>query len=329
MKQAVLLATATTLLVTLGIGCADATPRTPVEPAARVPHPYLLEVIGVMQQTSVMRNEIDWPMFREHVIANAGAPVTIPHTYGAIMHAMSLLNDPNASFQVWPAGGSFAPTAPCQVPYVPTVNAAFPLGIGYVHVPSFTGSAAQAVHYMTKVRNEVMRHDREDMTGWIIDLRGNTRGDLWPMLAAIGPVLGEGVAGHFIDADGAAAPWGYDRGAARLRDLTLAELEPYVLLDRGPRIAVLMNADVAGPGEALVVAFSGGADTRLFGSGTCGRAMHAERIPLSNGAILTLSTALLGDRTGTPATPKVAPDEVVPGNEDVVERALAWLRSGE
>jgi carboxyl-terminal processing protease len=329
MKQAVLAVAAAALLATLSAGCSDGTSRAPVEPIARGPHPYILEVIGLMQQTSVRRNEIDWTLFREQVIASAGAPATIPQTYGAIMNAMALLNDPNASYEVRPGGGSFAPIAPCQIPYVPAVDAAFPLGVGYIHVPSFTGSASQAANYMTRVRNEVMRHDREDMTGWIIDLRGNTRGEFWPMLAAIGPVLGEGVTGHFIDADGAAAPWGYDRGAARLLDLTLAELEPYALLDPSPRIAVLMNADVAGPGEALLVAFRGGADTRLFGSGTCGRAMRAERIPLSNGAILTLSTALLGDRSGTPTPPRIAPDEIVPMNEDVVERALAWLRSGE
>jgi len=37
--------------------------------------------------------------------------------------------------------------------------------------------------------------DRDDLIGWIVDLRGNGGGNMWPMLAGVGPVLGEGVVG--------------------------------------------------------------------------------------------------------------------------------------
>jgi carboxyl-terminal processing protease len=309
--------------------CADARGPDPAEPRPQRPHPFLLEVLGVMQHTSVNRNLIDWELLRADVIGNAGTTQYLTQTYGAIMHAMSLLDDPNAQFQVMPNGGSFAPAPPCHAPYTPAVPMDLPLGIGYVHMPSFNPAREYSLHYMTRVRNEVVRHDRADMTGWIIDLRGNTEGELWPLVAAIGPLLGEGVAGHFIDANGGAEPWGYERGAALLHDRPLAQLEPYELLDRSPRIAVLLDESVAGPGEALAVAFRARENVRFFGRGTCGRAMHAERTRLSNGAILTLSTALMADRTRTPAARKVTPDEVIVGNSAVVERAVAWLRSGE
>jgi carboxyl-terminal processing protease len=320
---------AAVLVAILSAACADAGGPDPVEPRPQRPHPFLLEVLGVMQYTSVNRNLIDWEQLRAEVIGNAGTTLYLTQTYGAIMHAMSLLDDPNAEFLVVPNGGSFAPAPPCHAPYTPAVPTELPLGIGYVHVPSFNPTRESALHYMTRVRNEVVRHDRTDMTGWIIDLRGNTEGELWSMLAAIGPLLGEGVAGHFIDANGGTEPWGYERGAALLRDRPLAVLEPYDLLDRNPRIAVLIDEGVAGPGEAMAVAFQARENVRFFGRGTCGRAMRAERTRLSNGAILTLSTALLADRTGTPSVRKVTPDEVIAGNSAVVEGAVAWLRTGQ
>jgi carboxyl-terminal processing protease len=308
--------------------CADAAGPDRAAPRAQRPHPFLLEVLGVMQYTSVNRNLIDWEQLRAEVIGNAGTTLYLTQTYAAIMHAMSLLDDPNAEFQVMPNGGSFAPAPPCHAPYTPAVPTDLPLGMGYIHVPSFNPARESSLHYMTRLRNEVVRHDRTDMTGWIIDLRGNTEGELWPLVAAIGPLLGEGVAGHFIDANGVAEPWGYGRGAALLRDRPLAQLEPYELQDRNPRIAVLIDEGVAGPGEAVAVAFQGRENVRFFGRGTCGRALRAERTRLSNGAILTLSTALMADRTRTPAVRKITPDEVVAGNSAVVERAAAWLRTG-
>jgi hypothetical protein len=38
--------------------------------------------------------------------------------------------------------------------------------------------------------------------GWIVDLRGNSGGDMWPMVAGLGPIIGDGVLGAFVAPDG-------------------------------------------------------------------------------------------------------------------------------
>ena len=80
-------------------------------------------------------------------------------------------------------------------------------------------------------------------------------------------------------------------------------------------------------GEAVVIAFKGRPDTRSFGDRTCGKSTANELYPMSDGATLNLTGAVMADRNRTPYGSFVQPDENVPGIR-VVERAVEWLRTG-
>jgi C-terminal processing protease CtpA/Prc len=58
--------------------------------------------------------------------------------------------------------------------------------------------------------------DDGTLRGCIIDLRRNTGGTLWPMLAGIGPLAGAGKVGAFVSAHGG-ADWSYDAEPVRRR----------------------------------------------------------------------------------------------------------------
>jgi carboxyl-terminal processing protease len=311
--------------VLLMAGCAEAmTDPTVTERTDQVPH--LMAIMALMEQKSVNRREIDWPTFRQEVLGSSdNAAFSV-----SIMHAMTKLSDPNVEYHLNASGtNSFAPTPPCSAPHVPQVGVVVPARIGYFHVPSFTGSVGQRQYWMTSLRNEIKRHDRNDLAGWIVDLRGNTRGEAWPALAAIGPLLGDGVAGHFIDPDGAITPWGYDGGAAFVGDHRVVEFEQYVIMYRARRIAVLVDDAVAAAGEILATAFLSQPHIRLFGRSSCGRALRAERFPLGLTPVsLTLSTAYLADRDMVRVDRAILPDEAVPGRDAAVARAIDWLENG-
>ena len=36
------------------------------------------------------------------------------------------------------------------------------------------------------------------MKGWIVDLRGNFGGNMWPMLLSVEPLIGNGTLGYFV-----------------------------------------------------------------------------------------------------------------------------------
>ncbi len=56
----------------------------------------------------------------------------------------------------------------------------------------FTENDRQFIAYATKLQGIIADLDKAHPAGWVVDLRGNVGGNMWPMLAGIGPVLGEG-----------------------------------------------------------------------------------------------------------------------------------------
>src|SRR5262249_48529214 len=99
-----------------------------------------------------------------------------------------------------------------------------------------------------------------------------SRGDMWPMVAGVGAVLGEGVAGYFVPPSGAQTPGSYRAGAALSGTTEIVRTsQPYMLLGAAPRVAVLTDNLVASSGEAVVVSFRARSNTRSFGATTCGQ----------------------------------------------------------
>jgi carboxyl-terminal processing protease len=106
-----------------------------------------------------------------------------------------------------------------------------------------------------------------------VDLRGNVGGNMWPMLAGIGPLLGEGDdLGEFMNTSGHSV-WVYRSGTAaevengKLNAYPSVAGEPYHVAGL-PNVAVLIDRSTGSSGEAIAVAFRGRADTRFFGQHT-------------------------------------------------------------
>jgi len=152
---------------------------------------------------------------------------------------------------------------------------------------------------------------------------------MWPMVAGVGPVLGDGVAGYFVPPSGTATPWSYQGGAALSATSEIVRAStPYVLMMRAPRVAVLTDVLVAGSGEAVALAFRGRPNTRSFGAATCGLSTANAGFRLSDGATRQVTTALMADRNRTAYGIPIAPDETAAGDAEVVLRAIEWLRAG-
>jgi C-terminal processing protease CtpA/Prc len=182
--------------------------------------------------------------------------------------------------------------------------------------------------FADSVQQQIRNVDTPSLMGWIVDVRGNGGGNMWPMVAGVGPVLGDGIAGYFVPPSGSATPWSYSAGAALNGGSSIAQTTTvYELIRRAPRVAVLTDNLVASSGEAVVISFRARPNTRSFGGATCGLSTANTTFRLSDGAMLYLTTALMADRTRTTYGDSVAPDETVSGDAEVVQRAIAWLRS--
>jgi C-terminal processing protease CtpA/Prc len=290
---------------------------------------YLNEVIGVMQSNSVNRLRIDWASFRTQVFQHAQGASSIPDTYPVISFALGLLGDHHSAF-ITPTNTLVAnPNAKqCSAAFF-SARPSFS-DIGYVMVTAFSATdAAASTAFADSIQQQILFGDSSAVVGWIVDLRGNGGGNMWPMLAGVGPVLNDGLAGYFVPPTGAATPWSYQNGASVLGTAAITKVTtPYQLVHPAPRVAVLTNGLVASSGEAIVVAFRARPNTRSFGTATCGLSTANAGFKLSDGATLNLTDAVDADRAQTQYGDAIVPDEVITGDAEVVARAVAWLRSG-
>lgn len=174
---------------------------------------YLNQVINIMQSNSINRETIDWVNLKTQAFGQlSNNAQTIADTYPGILKAIELLGD-NHSFYRTSTGSYLNPNSvSCEGSIFTAPD--LPDHIGYVKVSNFSGSVAgpDGIAFAENIQDQIRAADHSGITGWIVDLRANTGGNMWPMIAGVGPILGEGVAGYFVYADELEQPWGFQEG---------------------------------------------------------------------------------------------------------------------
>jgi carboxyl-terminal processing protease len=295
-----------------------------MSPAARS---YLTQLIDIMQANSINRKTIDWPAFRQIVVGVDSNEQTILDLYPKIRTALVLLNDHHTFYQGPDSNQINSRSLPgvCTDPTPPAVQA--PDDIGYVKVDSFTGIGAVETAFAQGIQDAVRAADSEHLAGWIVDLRNNRGGNMWPMVAGLGPILGDGRAGAFVDPDGGTTWWGYQDNASIYNGEPLVSVtSPYRVRRANPRVAVLTNCGVVSSGEAVAIGFRARRDARSFGTATYGLSTANDEFPLTGGGTLFLCVSTMADRTGVTYGHAVVPDEVIADPLQTVRRAIEWLR---
>ena len=204
-----------------------------------------------------------------------------------------------------------------------------------VVAPAFAGGGARGEAYADHVFNAVA--DAPAGTcGYIVDLRGNGGGNVWPMLAGLSGLLGDSPQGLFENADGTRTTY------ARLENgrafMTTPEEEegdgliasapswrPLPHLSAAP-VAVLVDGGTASSGEGVALAFVARTNTRSFGARTYGVASANEGYMLSDGVNLVITVAMMVDPAGAIHPSGYHPDiEVDADGTAAVEAAQEWL----
>ena len=205
--------------------------------------------------------------------------------------------------------------------------------IGYIAVPPL-GASPIWPYYADVMQQIIQDIDQTPTCGWVVDLQGNTGGNMGQMLAGIGPVLGEGPAGSFVGPAGSWR-WDYSDGAALIDNEVVAQVDPPYQLQRpNPPVAVLIDRVTASAGESVLVAFRGRPNTQSFGEDTFGVPTANWSLPLSDGAVLWLTQARYADRTGQTYDDKIPPDVSARTNpfwrgtddDEVLAAGVAWLK---
>jgi C-terminal processing protease CtpA/Prc len=293
---------------------------------------YLNEALDIIQKNSLYRETIDWDQLRQATFEVAKYAQTPADTYGAIRFALVRLGDHHSSFftrdELEQTVGLTASDNP-----PPRVKLLLEK-VGFIAIEGFWGFDGDT--YATDAQQLIREIDAQNPCGWIVDLRENSGGNMWPMMAAIGPILGEGEVGAFIDSYGNKEIWSYQDGQVMLDGRIQNQVsDPYQLKAAAVPVAVLTGVSTASSGEAITTAFRGRPNTRSFGGYTAGLTTANQFYPLSDGAGINLANAVGADRTGQVYRDRIDPDEVVDDlrqftvimEEAIPQPAIDWLMS--
>ena len=192
--------------------------------------------------------------------------------------------------------------------------------IAIIKLPDFLGTAEAGQKY-AKVAEDFIHENRDKIKGVVLDLRGNTGGDIGPMATAVSSLLpdGELVYYHYRSYD---IPVTLKNGVVSNAGTGGKSLYPDEKLN--VPVAILTDDMTASSGEALTLCFRGLENTRTFGAPTAGYTSVNMLYNMYDGAQMYLTVAFDKARTGeifkeTSIEPDVATDSPL-------EAALEWLR---
>ncbi|HWA65041.1 MAG TPA: S41 family peptidase [Mycobacteriales bacterium] len=289
-------------------------------------HAYLRRALTLIEQRDIFAERVRWAVEWRSLSRRFERSPTIGTADSLIEQALSDIGDRHG-YIVTKTAQRPGPSSSLTIPYGRVLAGE----IGYLSLPATTAQpgSANAVRYASRGEALVRSLYRRGAKGWVVDLRLNGGGDIFPMLLAIGGLLdGDRVLG-FRDRSGSTTWIGYRDSALYVGDkrvMAAPVAEPEI--PANARVALLVGPETVSSGEAVVVALHGRPDTRTFGLATAGEAVAVSRYPLAGRRVLEMSSAYDVDRFERAYIGPIPPDTVMwPARSDVdqtLTAAVAW-----
>ena len=203
-------------------------------------------------------------------------------------------------------------------------------GIGLIRVPRcMTFDNIKDRDFANSIRYQIKKIDTEnEIIGWVIDLRNNGGGNMWPMIAGLNSLMEDGIVGYFAGTTTRKEQkWKTENGKIiNSREL----IDTYKVKKINNKIAVLINSMTGSSGEMTAIAFIGLPNVKLFGQPSAGYTTANSTLYLSDGTQLYLATSFVADRTH-----KIYPDKIIPDviintqtsfdNDETLEFSKKWI----
>lgn len=182
-------------------------------------------------------------------------------------------------------------------------------GIAVIYLPPFSGNDDEGRRYVQTVLDALP----DTLSGAVIDLRGNSGGNMYPMIAAVHRFLPDDLL-RFRNRKGS-IPVDNDY------ILNVVGIARQAMIDCP--VAILTNELTASSGEATLLCFRGLQNVRVFGTHTAGYASSNVPYPMPDGSQLVLTVGSDVARTGEEfCDAPIVPDSLT---ESPMKEAIAWL----
>ena len=277
---------------------------------------YGKDALATIGKNGIYSGSDEWKSTYEECLKMIKNAESYEDTYPAIKKALSVCGGKHSMLMTKSESQS---TSDSYDEVLPTVSLNGDIAV--IKLPDFLGTAEAGRKY-AKVAEDFIHENRDKIKGVVLDLRGNTGGDMGPMATAVSSLLpdGELMYYHYRSYD---VPVTLKDGVISNAGTGGKSLYPDKKLN--VPVAILTDGMTASSGEALTLCFRGLEKVRTFGAPTAGYTSVNMLYSLYDGAQMYLTVAFDKARTGeifkeTPIEPDVATDSPL-------EAALEWLRS--
>lgn len=263
---------------------------------------YVRKAIKLMERNGLFAEGEEWALARARALS--ANPASIEEAHEVLRQALAVAGGKHSFIMTSMA----AEAAPAENT-LPTVEMRDD-SIAIVVLPPCLGTTEESQRYALSVLEALP----EWLRGVVVDLRGNTGGNMYPMIAAVHRFLPDDILLRF-------------RGRSGSMPINLHFVMQTVGIERlAPLkcpVALLTNDRTGSSGEAVLLCFRGLSGVRVFGSPTAGYASCNATYVLSDGAQMLLTTARNVARTGEVfCDDPIAPDQM---SDTPLEDALIWL----
>lgn len=245
---------------------------------------FYKEYINAVKSNFIHKDKIDWDKFERIVFEKAEISKD-----SAIESSLKLLNEYHTSYHTKEDEYIFSKE-----------KSYFELGdsiaINYIG-PFYTSTKDEASEYINRVQKRIQDNLKKKPKYWIIDLRSNTGGNMWPMLSALLPFYEEGNIGYFETSE-KSIPWSKKEGYIYQGNSNMSRLftDKQITYRIKPKyIFVLISERTSSSGEAIAISLKSLNNTIFIGSQTGGFASGNATIPLSNGDELYITSNYMVD----------------------------------
>lgn len=277
---------------------------------------YGKDALATIGKNGIYSGSDEWKSTYEECLKMIENAESYEDTYPAIKKALSVCGGKHSMLMTKSESQS---TSDSYDEVLPTVSLNGDIAV--IKLPDFLGTAEAGRKY-AKVAEDFIHENRDKIKGVVLDLRGNTGGDMGPMATAVSSLLpdGELMYYHYHSYD---VPVTLKDGVISNAGTGGKSLYPDEKL-KVP-VAILTDGMTASSGEALTLCFRGLENVKTFGAPTAGYTSVNMLYSLYDGAQMYLTVAFDKARTGeifkeTSIEPDVATDSPL-------EAALEWLRS--
>ncbi|MBT8313626.1 MAG: hypothetical protein KJP26_04125 [Maribacter sp.] len=307
------------------------------------------KIIEHAENSSLYRKNVDWTALKKEMYVLAKNADSVTHLKPALDLMLKELNDThgrvfhNNQFLSYYSGEKkehrknidwdvYTEIQSTQVYEFKATN--IQDSIGYVRLVGLPMGDNQKMS--ADIQNAVCKVIENGAKKWIIDLRFNGGGNMFPMVEGITNIIGEGIVGGTKGVtENESSVWQIKEGDFFYDEQNVA-IENKCPIPEIQKVAVLTSVYTASSGEALAVILKNRPKTRFFGNKTMGMVTATDYNQIDSLTAMMISVSYYKDRESNLYNKFVDVDEIVEfepkaetSKDKGISRAIEWLNENK